>query len=647
MSSSSSSVLVNKEMQSLAAERANPRFNVRDLTYLLDGGKEATELKEKFMLELERDPLWRMDDHANLSLAEVRERTMAKARLIVHFLANEPVHVFRQRMAVISVVDPAFWTRLGVHYGLFFGALQSQASSAQLQYWVSKGALAVNGMYGCFCMTELKHGSDVSRLCTTATFDPASDEFIVHTPEVGATKWWIGGAAQSATHAAVYAQLIVNGKRHGVKVFIVPLRDPKTFELLPGVAIGDIGKKMGRDGIDNGWVQFTNVRIPRSFMLQKHTKVKRDGSGRVAMVVDSSATAKKALTIAVRYGAIRRQFQSKASVLPLLAQTMAMHFTGVQTDKMYVSLMEQLDRAQPGDNMDKAHCTWLTLNIIEQCRQTLGGHGYSSYTELSGMAANWAVQCTWEGDNTILTLQSGRFLVSSYRDAQKPNGKSTLAKGVAYLAQLPEILNRKCSVDLAADNSLTAQVLCEAFDVACATAVHKAGTEFETALKANQGDMERAYEDCAQARFAAAKIHAAGYLFARFAEALADVPQDLHAPLYRLLILYGAHTVSEQAGAFLQSGYFTPKQLGQVQAHLNKVLKEVRTDAVPLVDAFNYTDYVINSPFGRFDGDIYTHYFERVKRLNPTPKVHPYFESTIKPLLNRSMEDIEGPELDD
>ena len=71
--------------------------------------------------------------------------------------------------------------------------------------------------------------------------------------------------------------MIVKGKRYGTKVFVVPLRDPKTYNLLPGVNIGDIGKKMGRDGIDNGWIQFTNVRIPRGYMLQKHTKVSRGG----------------------------------------------------------------------------------------------------------------------------------------------------------------------------------------------------------------------------------------------------------------------------------------------------------------------------------------------------------------------------------
>ena len=124
-------------------------------------------------------------------------------------------------------------------------------------------------------MTELTHGSNVQGIKTTATFDRDADEFIIHTPELGATKWWIGGAAHSATHCAVFARLIIDGKDHGVKTFVVQLRDPYSFDNMPGVTIGDIGKKMGRDGIDNGYIQFTHVRVPRAHMLMRHTQVSR------------------------------------------------------------------------------------------------------------------------------------------------------------------------------------------------------------------------------------------------------------------------------------------------------------------------------------------------------------------------------------
>lgn len=36
----------------------------------------------------------------------------------------------------------------------------------------------------------------------------------------------------------------------------------RTFQLKPGVMIGDIGKKMGRDGIDNGYIQVSSRGFP-------------------------------------------------------------------------------------------------------------------------------------------------------------------------------------------------------------------------------------------------------------------------------------------------------------------------------------------------------------------------------------------------
>ncbi|KAI7875286.1 acyl-CoA oxidase [Lichtheimia hyalospora FSU 10163] len=592
-------------------------------------------------------------------------------------------------MEVISLIDPGFWTRFGVHYGLFVGALQSNASPGQLSYWFEKGALSLTGMVGCFAMTELGHGSNVPGLETTATFDEASDQFIIHTPTLTATKWWIGGAAHSATHAAVFAQLIVKGKRYGTKCFVVPLRDPKTYNLLPGVNIGDIGKKMGRDGIDNGWIQFTSVRIPRGYMLQKHTKVSRSGTvvepkmqqltygallqGRVAMVVDSGNVSKKALAIAIRYAAVRRQFANSKSggietklldypihqrrLMPLLAQAFAMHFTGTEMTAMYNSMMSRLDGASPGDpDMEeivemlkethstsaglKAFCTWNCLNTIEQSRQACGGHGYSAYTGLAGMYNDFAVQCTWEGDNTILALQSGRYLISSYREAMK--GKK-LSPGVGYLNNLNGLIGKRCQVQKLED-LLRPEVLIEGWQVVCANVVKNAALEFEECLK-NGLDMDDAYEQCSQSRLYAARLHTYGYLFNRFADGVSKVDSNLKDVLMKVCMLYGLYTVEENAGAFLQYEYFTPKQMEFIRAQVNVHCKLVRDQAIPLVDSFNLSDFMINSPLGRYDGNAYVHYFDQVKRSNPQGE-HPYFNRLIKPMLERDMDggDVEDEE---
>ena len=123
---------------------------------------------------------------------------------------------------------------------------------------------------GCYAQTELAHGSDVQSLMTTATYDASTETFLINTPEVGAAKWWVGDLGVYGSHAAVFAQLIINGKKYGVHTFVVPIRDQKTLLTLKGVQAGDIGPKMGFQTKDNGYAIFSNVRIPRKNMLMKY-----------------------------------------------------------------------------------------------------------------------------------------------------------------------------------------------------------------------------------------------------------------------------------------------------------------------------------------------------------------------------------------
>ena len=71
-------------------------------------------------------------------------------------------------------------------------------------------------IFGCYAQTELGHGSNVQGLETTATLDLQTDEFIIHTPTIRAAKFWPGGLGITATHAVVFAQLIINGDKYGV-----------------------------------------------------------------------------------------------------------------------------------------------------------------------------------------------------------------------------------------------------------------------------------------------------------------------------------------------------------------------------------------------------------------------------------------------
>ncbi|CEH12244.1 acyl-oxidase [Ceraceosorus bombacis] len=676
-------------LETMAKERQNPPFNVRAMSIAQHGTEKELLLKEKFMLEISRDPIFYMGDVHDLTKDQLRERTMAKIGSLVHCVQNESIEHFTKRMELIGLFDPGFWTRFGVHYGLFLGAIRSGATANQFSYWMEKGVVSCKGMYGCFGMTELAHGSNVAGLETTATFDEQTDEFVVHTPNIGATKWWIGGAAQTATHCSVFAQMIIRGKKHGVKTFIVPLREPQSFQLLPGINIGDIGKKMGRDGIDNGYIQFTNVRIPRAYMLMKHTQVTREGQvfeppmqqlsyvallqGRVSMVVDTANTAKKALTIAVRYAAVRRQFKSSAEqehetpildyllhqrrLMPLVAQATAFAFTALNLTKMFEETSASLEAMEPGPEMDraleqlksthisssglKAHCVWQTLEAIKQARLACGGHGYSSYNGFASMEADFAVHATWEGDNHILALQSGRSLVQSYLEALegKKSGDAT-----DYLNDLDNVLKRKCK---GGDALLDLKHIEEGWGTVTAHAVKKAGEDYQSHIKAGKSK-ELAFEEASQSRFVAAMVHVSGFIFRQFKQAverMEDKGDGVKEHLTRLAVFYGLWRMEEQGSFFLRSGWLSPADFDAVQAKVTDFCADTRKYVIPLVDSWSISDHVLNSPIGRWDGDIYRAYFGRVRQQNPQLKAHPYFEKLIKPFLFRP--DIELEDYDE
>lgn len=133
------------------------------------------------------------------------------------------------------------------------------------------------------------------------------------------------------------------------------------------------------------------------------------------------------MAIAVRFGCVRRQFGTQGGfetkiidyqihqqrLIPLLALTYALAFGSIEIQRIYENLMIMLEQANPADpsmakTIDalkethstiaglKALCTWNTLDLIERCRQTLGGLGYSSYAGLASLFQDFAVQCTWE-----------------------------------------------------------------------------------------------------------------------------------------------------------------------------------------------------------------------------------------------------------
>ena len=93
--------------------------------------------------------------------------------------------------------------------------------------------------------------------------------------------------------------------------------------IFKGIEIGDIGRKAGYDPIDNGYIKFNNLKIPRNHMLMKFSNVSIDGKYektgndhvmyavmlimRGVLCMFGSLLLTISTTIAIRYSCVRRQ----------------------------------------------------------------------------------------------------------------------------------------------------------------------------------------------------------------------------------------------------------------------------------------------------------------------------------------------------
>src|SRR3954468_12993909 len=351
--------------------------------------------------------------------------------------------------------DLSLLVKCGVQFGLFGGAVLHLGTRRHHERHLAD--IAALRLPGCFAMTETGHGSNVQQLETTATYDDATGEFVVHTPHDGARKDYIGNAARDGRMAAVFAQLVVGGESRGVHALLVPLRDDDGRPL-PGIRIEDCGAKLGLDGVDNGRIWFDQVRVPRDALLDRYAKVDEDGvytspienptkrfftmlgtliQGRVSVCGASISATKVALAIAVRHAESRRQFgppggeevvlldyrTHQRRLLPALAKVYALHFAQEE-------LVARLHRVFTADaELDrerreletlaaglKAVATWHATATIQECREACGGMGYLKGNRFAALKADTDVFTTFEGDNTVLLQLAAKNLLTDFRD---------------------------------------------------------------------------------------------------------------------------------------------------------------------------------------------------------------------------------------
>ncbi|XP_040891679.1 peroxisomal acyl-coenzyme A oxidase 1 isoform X2 [Toxotes jaculatrix] len=653
-------------------ERQTATFDVEKLTYILDGGPEKTKRRREIESLVLSDPDFKEEDPNFLSRSERYDQAVRKSAQMILKLREYGIADPEEIYCYKSMAKGNLHEAMGLHFAMFTPTLYSQCDHQQARKWLP---LADSfQIVGTYAQTELGHGTHLRGLETTATYDPATQEFVLNSPTVSSIKWWPGGLGKTSNHAIVLAQLYTLGKCHGLHAFIVPIRDMSTHKPLPGIVVGDIGPKFGFNEVDNGFLKLENVRIPRENMLMKYAKVEPDGTyvkppsskltyGTMvfirSMIVGESARAlSKSCTIAIRYSAVRHQSEIRPGepepqildyqtqqykLFPLLAMAYAFTFVGQYMKETYHRITGDINQGDFSELPElhalsaglKAFTTWATNTAIEVCRMSCGGHGYSRSSALPDIYVEFTPTCTYEGENTVMMLQTARYLVKSYRQAK--NGQQ-LSGIVSYLneaehrrVQPQPVAARPTVVDI---NDLASLV--EVYKLRAAILVELAAKSIQQELQRRKSQ-EDAWNNSAIDLVRASDAHCHYVVVKLFTDKLGQVGDTaIHSVLSTLALLYALHGITLNSGDFLQADLLSVPQVLQISVRIKELLSQLRPNAVALVDAFDIHDKKMNSVLGRYDGNVYEHMFEWARRspLNST-EVHESFDKYLKPLRSK------------
>ncbi|XP_054437870.1 peroxisomal acyl-coenzyme A oxidase 3 [Pteronotus mesoamericanus] len=639
--------------------RARASFSWKELALFLEG-EDVLRLKKAIFSALENDPLFARHRGGDLSLEQYRELNFRRCKRLFEydfFISKDLLENPSKMLVLVTSLGMYDWslaTKIFLDTFVFGSVIYSSGSERHLKYIPRIISMEI---FGCFALTEVSHGSNTKAIRTTAHYDPTTEEFILHSPDFEAAKFWVGNMGKTATHAVVFAQLYTpGGQCHGLHPFLVQIRDPKTLLPMPGVTVGDVGKKLGQNGLDHGFAVFHKVRVPREDLLDRAGDVTPEGTyithvkddrqrlgaslgslstGRVCIVGISVSNLKLALCIALRFSATRRQFgPSDGEEIPVLEYQLQQWrllpylATAYALDHFSKSLFLDLVRMQQGllgkdssarqaelgreihalASGGKSLASWTTQRGIQECREACGGHGYLAVNRLGDLRDDNDPNCTYEGENNIMLQQTSNYLLSLL-GCGGPGGtrfKSPL-KSVNFLEGYPAILGRRFEAASLQD-CLDSAVPLAAYEWLVCYLLRESHEKLNQEKRSGSSDFEARNNSqvyhCRSLALAFLELVVAR----RFHEYThqPSVPAPLRAVLQRLSALYSLWSLSQHMALLYRGGYCSGERAGKlVESAILELCAQLKDDAVALVDVIAPPDFILDSPIGRANGELY------------------------------------------
>ncbi|KAI7902305.1 uncharacterized protein BX663DRAFT_455060 [Cokeromyces recurvatus] len=662
----------------LQEERNKATFNSKELTKYIYG-EDYIEKRNCILQILKNDPILNDKSHRYYHGREFRfKKSLAAAKRFAELVREYNWTDEEYGIAEFLFDEPSPFR---LHRSMFMPTILNQGTEEQKKIYLEPAKRYE--IIGCYAQTELGHGSNVRGLETTATYHPETQTFELHSPTLTSSKWWIGGLGTAANYAIVMARLMSNGKDYGPHPFIVQIRNLENHEPLQGVTIGDIGPKFGFNTVDNGFILFDHFHISHIAMLARYSRINKTTGEyitppnskltygtmvfvRANIVLESRYVLARAATVAIRYSAVRVQGSNTTNpkkfitadgsiktietpvldyvmqqyrLFPIIAQAYACHFTGQEMYRMYYENQERMAQGDFSYLADlhasssglKSLTTTLAVSAIEECRRACGGHGYSLSSGLGQFYQDYLPKATWEGDNYLLTQQTTRYLLKLMRSALSGKLQDTTFSSdyiLEYLANPQARCPFKSVQDLNNPEALLA-----AFKFRAAFLIERAVDAID--------HEQRSWNDMLVEIYRISRAHCQLLMVSTFIKTVFNKDQNgvmkanMRQILQRVAILFCLSTLEQEAADFLTSSYLSPEQVLLIKQYMITVLKSIRDDAVALVDAFDFPDYLLNSALGESDGRVYEKLtaMAEMDQLNQTKVVNGY-EEYIRPLIH-------------
>ena len=301
--------------------------------------------------------------------------------------------------AELTRVDASFATFMGVHDGLFTGALEILGSEEQKERFLPD--VYAMRKIGAFGLTEPLGGSDVAG-GTRTTAERRGDTWVLN-----GAKRWIGNATWS-DWVVVFARDVADDQ---VKSFLVDTSSA-------GYSATKIEGKTSLRIVQNADIVLTDVEVPETHRLQggnsfadvnKVLKVTRLGVAWQAVGLQLAA-----YDVARRYALGRQQFGRPLAKFQLVQDKLVrMMGNTVASTGMMVRLSQLADegRAEDGQSaLAKAFVSERMRETVALGREILGGNGIVADFEAAKIFADAESIYTYEGTRDINTLVAGRAM---------------------------------------------------------------------------------------------------------------------------------------------------------------------------------------------------------------------------------------------